>query len=169
MNLKNKLFPLILTLSVILADQISKIIVARLLPFAQPVEVFGDFLRLTYVTNQAIAFSIGRNMAGFGRVVMSLILPLMVLGILFYYYFFSRDIAQNQRWILAAIIGGGMGNYADRLFRSGGVIDFIDVKFYGIFGLIRWPTFNLADSAVVVAGFLLLINFLRKGVKEKNE
>ena len=49
------------------------------------------------------------------------------------------------------------------------MIDFIDVKFYGLFGLTRWPTFNLADSTVVVAGLLLLITYFKTEMKRKNE
>ena len=168
-NHPNRLFPLILTLGVIMADQISKLIVSRVLPFAQPVEVLGDFLRLTYVKNPAFAFSIGRNLSAPGGQIIFLVLHLVVLGILLYYYIFTRDITRAQRWILAAIIGGGIGNYLDRVFRPGGVIDFIDVKFYGLFGLTRWPTFNLADSTVVVAGLLLLVTYFRTEMKRKNE
>jgi signal peptidase II len=62
--------------------------------------------------------------------------------------------------VLAAVLGGGLGNYVDRIFRRGEVVDFIDFKFYGIFGLQRWPTFNLADSTLVVGGILLLASFL---------
>jgi signal peptidase II len=86
-----------------------------------------------------------------------------------YYFFAGKDITQGQRWILAAIMGGGLGNQVDRYFRPDGVIDFIDFKFYGIFGFERWPVFNLADSSVVVAGIALLISYLVTGVKEKNE
>jgi signal peptidase II len=58
------------------------------------------------------------------------------------------------------ILGGGLGNLADRIFRPAGVVDFIDVKFFGIFGFERWPTFNIADSAIVVCGILLLFTML---------
>ena len=125
MSKKDRFLPLILTLAVILVDQVSKMIIARLLPFARPVPVIGDFLRLTYVKNPVIAFSIGKSFPDLGRQFIALVLPLLVLGILFYYYFFARDISRAQRWVLAAIIGGGMGNYLDRLFRPGGVIDFM--------------------------------------------
>ena len=67
------------------------------------------------------------------------------------------------------ICGGGFGNLIDRFFRSEGVIDFIDVKFYGLFGLERWPTFNIADSAVVVCGILLLISFATSFKKDSEE
>ena len=58
------------------------------------------------------------------------------------------------------IAGGGLGNLIDRFFRAEGVVDFIDIKFFGLFGLERWPTFNVADSAVVICGILLVISFI---------
>jgi len=166
--IKERFLPFTLTFLVILFDQVSKIIVVALLPFARPVEVLGDFLRLTYVKNPAIAFSLGRDLPEDLRTIIFLVLPLGVLAILLYFFFGSSDFSRGQRWILAAIIGGGVGNLVDRLFRPGGVVDFIDVKFYGIFGLERWPTFNVADSTVVVAGILLLLSYLisKKGAKK---
>ena len=48
-----------------------------------------------------------------------------------------------------------------RLFRfDQGVVDFISVKFYGIFGMDRWPTFNLSDSFVVVFVILFAISVI---------
>jgi signal peptidase II len=157
---KAKLLPLVLTAGVILADQLVKWIVTKTLPYGRPVEVIGDFLRLVYVQNPNIGFSIGRALGGGGRFVLARLLPLVVSGILLVYYLVGKDITRFQRWVLAAVLGGGLGNYVDRIFRHGEVVDFIDVKFYGIFGMQRWPTFNLADSTLVVAGILLLGSFL---------
>ncbi len=155
-----KLLPLVLTAAVIVADQLVKWIVTRTLPYGRPVEVIGDFLRLVYVQNPNIGFSIGRTLGGGGRFVLARLLPLFVSGVLLVYFLVGKDITRFQRWVLAAVLGGGLGNYVDRLFRQGEVVDFIDVKFYGLFGLQRWPTFNLADSTLVVAGILLLASFL---------
>jgi signal peptidase II len=165
-DVKSKLLPLLLTVGVIAADQIVKWIVTKTLPYGRPVEVIGDFLRLVYVQNPNIGFSIGRSLGGGGRFVLARLLPLLVSGILLVYFLVGRDITRFQRWILAAVLGGGLGNYVDRIFRRGEVVDFIDVKFYGIFGMQRWPTFNLADSTLVVAGILLLASFLWSGKKE---
>jgi signal peptidase II len=157
---KAKLLPLVLTAGVILADQLVKWIVTKTLPPGRPVEVIGDFLRFVYVQNPNIGFSIGRTLGGGGRFVLARLLPLIVSGVLLVYFLVGRDISRFQRWVLAAVLGGGLGNYVDRIFRRGEVVDFIDFKFYGIFGLQRWPTFNLADSTLVVGGILLLASFL---------
>ena len=94
-------------------------------------------------------------------------MPLVVVGLVISIYFRNKDFNQLQRWAIMGIVGGGLGNIIDRIFRSEGVIDFIDVKFYGLFGLQRWPTFNVADAAVVVCGILLFISFIITAKKSK--
>jgi signal peptidase II len=169
LNLRKKLLPLVLTGGIILVDQIVKWVVSRTLPYGRPVQIIGDFLRFTYVQNPALSFSIGRGFGDTGRIILTMVLPMLVVAFVLYYFLAGKDITQGQRWILAAIMGGGLGNQVDRYFRSEGVIDFIDFKFYGILGFERWPVFNVADSTVVVAGITLLISFLVTGVREKNE
>ena len=69
------------------------------------------------------------------------------------------------------MIGGGISNLLDRFFRVEGVVDFIDVEFYGLFGLERWPTFNIADSAIVVgaAGLFIIIIMQEYYTKKKQK
>jgi signal peptidase II len=169
LNLRKKLLPLVLTGGIILVDQIVKWVVSRTLPYGRPVQIIGDFLRFTYVQNPALSFSIGRGFGDTGRIILTMVLPMLVVAFVLFYFLAGKDITQGQRWILAAIMGGGLGNQVDRYFRPEGVVDFIDFKFYGIFGFERWPVFNVADSTVVVAGIALLISFLVTGVREKNE
>ena len=169
MNLRKKLLPLVLTGGIVLVDQIVKWVVSRTLPYGRPVQIIGDFLRFTFVQNPALSFSIGRGFGDTGRIILTMVLPMLVVAFVLYYFLAGKDVNQGQRWILAAIMGGGLGNQVDRYFRPEGVIDFIDFKFYGIFGFERWPVFNVADSTVVVAGIALLVSYLVRGVKEKHE
>jgi len=169
LNLHKKLLPLVLTCGVVLVDQIVKWVVARTLPYGRPVPIIGDFLRFTFVQNPALSFSIGRGFGDSGRIILTMVLPMLVVAIVLYYFLAAKEITQGQRWILAAIMGGGLGNQVDRYFRPEGVIDFIDFKFYGIFGFERWPVFNVADSTVVVAGIALLVSYILTGAREKNE
>ena len=148
-------------------DQVTKIIVSLSLPYGRPVKIINEFLRFTYVKNTAIAFSLGYGLPETAQRIIFLVLPLVVIIILFSYFLLGRDINTKQRWIIGAIIGGGISNYIDRIIRPDGVIDFIDFKFYGIIGFERWPTFNLADASVVVAGVILLISFLRDEIRRK--
>jgi signal peptidase II len=151
-----KLLPLALAACVLLLDQASKwLIVARIPLRGVGARFFGDFLRVIHVRNPGIAFSMGRDMPDTLRGIFFTLLPIAVIAALVVYYFRSKEFTLLQRWAVAGIIGGGAGNLLDRVFRPDGVVDFIDVKFFGLFGLERWPTFNIADSSVVVCGLLL--------------
>lgn len=162
-----RLLPLILAPFIVIADQASKAVILAALPYGRPVEVIGDLLRLTVVQNPAIAFSIGHGLPAELRRPLFLALPLAVVAIILLYYLRTGELSQLQRWLVAAVLGGGAANFVDRVFRPAGVVDFIDVKFYGLFGLARFPTFNVADSSVVVAGILLLLTMLGDELRTK--
>lgn len=165
---KKKLLPFILTGLVILADQITKAIVVALIPiYTVGANIFGDLLRIVHVANTGVAFSLGDSMPLAIRRILFAIIPLIVIVLVIVVYFRNDEFNSVQRWSICGIIGGGIGNIIDRFFRAEGVVDFIDVKFFGIFGLERWPTFNVADAAVVVCGIILIVSFLITICKEK--
>ncbi|MCL2881037.1 MAG: signal peptidase II [Treponema sp.] len=163
---KDRTLPFILTGLIIIADQISKFIIVKNWPRPGTIiaDIFhNDFFRIVHVRNPDIAFSLGRNMPesmAFLRPVLFIIIPLLVLAFLFWYYLKSDEFTRLQRWAAAGIIGGGLGNIIDRIFRPQGVVDFIDIKIYGLFGWERWPVFNIADSSVVVCCIILLLTIL---------
>ena len=166
-NIKSKLLPLILTVVVIVLDQITKALVCRYIPVNTiGTQFLGDFLRIIHVRNPGVAFSFGARWPDAMRRLAFSVIPIIVLAIVFGVYFRNNDFTKLQRWAICGVIGGGFGNIIDRIFRPAGVVDFIDVKFYGLFGLERWPTFNVADSAVVVCGILLVVSFLIAIIKE---
>jgi len=164
-NMKKELFlPFSLTALVVILDQISKAFIVANWPREGTLikDVFGnDFLLIYHVRNKAIAFSIGENLPDQFRFPLFVVVPIIVLILMFVYYFKTDEFTKLQRWALAGIIGGGIGNITDRIFREDGVVDFISVKFYGLFGMERWPTFNVADSAVVVCCIILMITLLK--------
>ena len=167
---KKKLLPFILTGLVILADQITKAIIVALIPvYTVGANIFGDLLRIVHVANTGVAFSLGDSMPLAIRRILFAIIPLIVIILVIVVYFRNDEFNSVQRWSICGIIGGGIGNIIDRFFRAEGVIDFIDVKFFGIFGLERWPTFNVADAAVVVCGIILIVSFLVTIYKEKKD
>ena len=166
-ELKAKLWPLSLALLVIILDQITKILVMKNIPlYTIGAQFFGDFLRIVHVANTGVAFSVGATWSETARRFLFSLIPLIVIGIVVAIYFRNNAWTRLQRWAIMGIVGGGLGNLIDRFFRAEGVVDFIDVKFYGLFGLERWPTFNVADSAVVVCGILLVISFIVTSIKE---
>ena len=179
-TVKERILPLSLAAIVIILDQVTKSIIANNWPFDPdfprkytfpPIaQVFGnDFLQIIHFRNPAIAFSLGNSLPDVIKPVAFIILPILVLGFLIWYFFKSNEFTLLQRWVAAGIIGGGLGNIIDRIFRPDGVVDFIDVKFYGIFGWERWPTFNFADASVVVCCILLFITLLFDLKKTKKE
>jgi signal peptidase II len=158
--------PFALTAVILILDQITKALVVARLPVNRAVEVMGDFLRFWHRTNTAVSFSLGRQLPVEVQRVVFLILSLAVVAVVLVYYFRSREISPLQRWLLAAIAAGGLGNDIDRIVR-GSVVDFVDVKFYGILGMERWPTFNVADSTVVVAGIVFMISVIVQESRRK--
>lgn len=169
-NIGEKLWPLVLALLVIVLDQITKaLIVKNIPPFTIGKSFFGDLFRIVHVSNLGAAFSMGDSLPFAIRKIVLAFFPLVVIFVVLGVYFRNDDFTKMQRWAISGIIGGGVGNLIDRFFRKEGVVDFIDVKFFGIFGLERWPTFNVADSAVVVCGILLMISFLIMKREVKDE
>jgi len=168
---KEKILPFSLTAFIILADQILKAVIVKLKPETGLIkDVFDNgFFWIYHVRNKAIAFSLGENLPDALRPIMFIIVPILVLGFLVWYYFKSDEFTNIQRWAAAGIIGGGIGNIIDRIFRPDGVVDFISVKIYGLFGMSRWPTFNIADSSVVVCCLLLLVTMFITPVKKENK
>jgi signal peptidase II len=131
------------------ADQVSKALVVAALEPGESFNVLGDFVRVWYVQNTGAAFSLFPG-------AFWLFLPVTVLALVMVGYFFRsfRDRGLAIHFVLGMILAGTLGNLTDRL-RLGYVVDFISV---GI-GDLRFPTFNVADSAVVV-GIGLLVLYL---------
>ncbi len=133
---------------VLVADQASKAWVAANIAYQTGrIEVVGDLVQLWNVRNTGAAFSLLE-----GGLFLFVIVTVVALGMIVYFF---RAFAGRSPWlfvILGAILGGALGNFVDRL-RFGYVTDFLSVGF----GDTRWPTFNVADSAVVTGIGLLVI------------
>lgn len=131
------------------ADTLSKAWAEQALSMGQPVEILGDLFQITLGYNAGVAFGMLANVG-----VLATILPGIVivgLSVWFFKALRARELPQASALALGFILGGALGNFLDRL-TDGRVTDFLDV---GI-GALRWPTFNIADSFVVVGLFVLL-------------
>lgn len=174
-SLKAKLIPISLSAIVILLDQITKALVVKFIPrltfFSDEgiIEIFGKYLRLIHVRNKAVAFSMGASLPDNARAVLFAIIPLLVIIAVYVIYFRNNEFTQLQRWAICGILGGGLGNLIDRFFRPDGVVDFIDCYFFGLFGMERWPTYNIADSAVVVCGIIFIVSFIVQIVQDSKK
>jgi signal peptidase II len=161
---RRQFFPFILTASIVLSDQFTKWLVVRFIePFRltrDSVSVIGDFVSFIRTQNLGVAFSIGQSWPPIVRRILFIIIPLAVVVVASYYLIKSRDFSNLQRWALAGIIGGGLGNLIDRIFRVDGVVDFILINMYGFLGQRYFPVFNVADSSVTICGILLVVSMI---------
>ena len=117
----------------------------------EPKKILGSFLQLTLVKNPGAAFGFAT-----GLTLIYSILAVLVVATIVY---FARAISSGG-WQLTAglLLGGVMGNLADRAFREpaffrGHVIDWIELP--------NWPVFNLADSAIVIAAGIAFVLSVR--------
>ncbi len=166
--------PLILTLIIIALDQVSKaIIVHTIAEGTVGLRLFSDFLWICHVRNDAVAFSLGSSFPLWLKYIVFVLFPLVILIVLAISVVskrFEKETTYFQKWCIAGIIGGGIGNMIDRLFRSLRVVDWISTNNYGFLGMERFPTYNIADAAVVLSVIALVLSLLierrSKSVKE---
>lgn len=159
----------VLSAAVLLLDQATKVLAHARLRGAGTVEIVPGFFNLWYSRNAGGLFGYFRDWADPWRTLLLTILPVVAIVLI------GRFIAQTDERDrltlagLALILGGAVGNLIDRAFR-GEVVDFLDVyasspklveRLLDWFGTAHWPTFNFADSGIVVGACLLLLNLLR--------
>ena len=140
----------------LLLDQFTKWIVRMRMDLGESISVIGETVRITFIENPGIAFGIRVG----NTVIFTILSVLASLGVLVY-LLTHRHEKPGVQYGLALILGGAFGNLIDRL-TMGRVADFIDI---GIRDL-RWPVFNIADSAVVIGMALLLITIILSDRKE---
>ncbi len=117
-----------------------------------------EVLNLYYCTNNGTAFSMLEGKTTFLIVITSAVILVLIAGLLL------KKIKRPEFVVsVSLIIGGGVGNLIDRLFRNGSVIDFIDVR------IINFAIFNFADICAVVGGILMCLFVIIDEVKESKE
>ncbi|MEU6994796.1 signal peptidase II [Streptomyces sp. NPDC046465] len=128
-------------------DLISKMIVVAKLEHHEPIELVGDWLRLSAIRNAGAAF-------GFGEA-FTIIFTCIAAAVIVVIARLARKL-YSLPWAIALglLLGGALGNLTDRLFRApgvfeGAVVDFIAPKGFAVF--------NLADSAIVCGGILIVL------------
>jgi len=124
----------------------------------RPVVLSRDFLMLRYAENPGAAFGLFRKLPASAR---GPLFHLVSIGavLLITLYFLRLGGTKEERWArvgLPLVLGGALGNWVDRLAR-GFVIDFIEAHWKDAY---TWPSFNVADSAIVVGVILLLVDGL---------
>ncbi|MEX2181975.1 MAG: signal peptidase II [Gemmatimonadaceae bacterium] len=141
---------------IIALDVVTKLVaVDRLAPMHVPHRVLGETLRLTLVYNPGAAF--GLHLGAWSRPAF-IVLTFVALGVVWSLYRSSAPTARLRVLALAAVAGGAIGNLIDRVRSARGVVDFVDI---GV-GSWRWPTFNVADSAVTLGALTLAVVLWRE-------
>jgi signal peptidase II len=157
------IFFFVSVVSVILADQWTKILVLGRFEYGESLVLIRDWFSLTYVRNTGAAFGFLATAHPSFRVPFFIVVPIIamiVLGLLY------RDLPKSSRYramSLGLVSGGALGNLIDRI-RLGYVVDFLDFHWRT-----EWyfPAFNVADSAICVGvGILLLSTMKQEGAKE---
>ena len=128
-------------------DQITKYITVANIPLYGKLEFLPGFLGFTYYQNTGAAFSSLEGM----QWLFALIFLLFTGAILYEYFKKPMEFTTFERWCIAAIYGGGLGNMIDRV-RMGYVVDMIETQF------MDFPIFNVADCFITCGVILLIIH-----------
>lgn len=147
----NALVWLVLSVVVIILDQLTKEWVLKALPEFQPITVIDGFWNWYRTYNKGAAFSFLSNAGGWQHFLFSGLAIMISLVLMFW---LSRTPRKDWQSAIpfALVIGGALGNVIDR-FRHGHVVDFIQ-WYYGDF---YWPAFNIADAAIVGGAVMMVV------------
>ena len=136
-------------LAIVAADQITKYLVVANIPLYGDVSFLPGVLGLTYVQNTGAAFSAFQGM----QWLFAVIFLLFTAAVLWEYFKKPMGFTRFERWCIAAIYGGGLGNMIDRL-RLGYVVDMIETLF------VDFPVFNGADCFITCGCIALLVHLI---------
>ena len=148
---------LITALVVTILDQLTKgLILAHFAGRAVGVEAITPFFNLVLTLNHGMSFGLFNGATGaggrFSVMIFSLVAAAIIVGLL---YWLSRVVNPLLGFAIGLIVGGAVGNVADRI-RYGAVVDFLDFHI----GNYHWPAFNLADGAICLGVAVMLFESL---------
>jgi signal peptidase II len=156
---------LALSALIVVLDRITKLWISHHIPEGNDIVIIPHVFAISHVMNPGAAFSLFTDTPDPARTrwmltAFSLIVALVVLIVLVR---IGRKLSLTAI-SMALVLGGAIGNVWDRI-AYGTVVDFLEVHIVHY----HWPDFNLADSAIVVGGILLLIDSLRPRHIEQTE
>jgi signal peptidase II len=167
---KNKRMRVFIIVSgcVILFDHLVKWIIRATMDLNQTIPVIGNFFTISYILNSGIAFGFFDSNPSPVKTPLLIVISLVALCIILYIFLSLPKEIRHSGLAMGLVFGGAIGNIIDRIIR-GKVVDFLDVDFPDIsiprlhIYMTRWPTFNVADSCVLVGIIMLLIIIIRYG------
>ena len=148
---------LVLIAALIAADQITKTVVAKSVPFYGSVSVIPGFFSISHIHNTGAIFGMFNGSGGKLIAILLAAATLTAMSLVIVFFLKTPASQKLMRFALSLILAGALGNFIDRIFR-GYVIDFLEVhvkKFY-------WPTFNIADSCISIGAVLLVFIFFTR-------
>ena len=158
-----------LSAGVIVLDQATKLLARQFLDDRVSVVIIPKLFSLSYSLNPGGLFGSFRDWSGPLRFVLLTMLPILAIVMIAGYLARTRYCDRLTLFGLALILGGAVGNLIDRLAR-GQVIDFLDIYvapsaladwLVQVFSTAHWPTFNFADSSIVIGASLLILTIVR--------
>lgn len=143
------LFLSLFAVGIVAVDQITKLLVLANIPLFGHADAIPGLFHLTYVQNTGAAFS---SFEGMRWMFVALF---AVLTVLIFLEYFKKPLPFTtfERWCIAAIYGGGLGNIIDRV-RLGYVVDMIEVDF------INFPVFNVADCFITCGCIAMMVHLI---------
>ena len=135
--------------AIVAADQISKYFTVANIPLYTDVEFIPGIINLTYVKNTGAAFSSFEGMRWLFVVIFAVFTLLLAVE----YFKKAMPFSTFERWCIASVFGGGLGNVIDRL-RLGYVVDMIETEF------IEFPVFNVADCFITCGCIALMVSLI---------
>jgi signal peptidase II len=142
--------------AVFVLDRLTKWIIESRVSFFDTHKVIPGFFDIVRSQNRGVAFGIFNDSTSEWRTTLLIIASVAAVGMVTAMLWNAQKLDRYSLWGFALILGGAAGNVFDRIV-WGRVTDFL--LFY--IGDHQWPTFNVADSAIVVGSGLLLMDLLR--------
>lgn len=153
---RRPILPFAIAAAVFAFDRITKILVERSISFSDDIRIIPGFFDVVHSENRGVAFGIFDSSDFAWRTMLLILLSLIAVVWISVVLWRSRHMDATLSWACALVLGGAAGNLFDRAI-SGRVTDFL-LLYIGSF---QWPSFNVADSAIVIGCGLLLWDQLR--------
>ena len=139
----------LLAVAITVADQVTKYLTVQNIPLFGKVEAIEGLFHFTYVQNTGAAFSSFEGM----QWLFALIFLFFTVAIIWEFWKKSMGFTIFERWCIAAIWAGGLGNMIDRI-RMGYVVDMVCLDF------MNFPVFNVADIFITCGCIVLLLHLV---------
>jgi signal peptidase II len=145
-----------LALAVTLLDRLTKWLVETRVGFFDTYKVIPGFFDIVHSQNRGVAFGLFNDSTSEWRTTLLIVFSAAAVLAVAAMLWRPQKLDRASLWGFSLILGGAAGNVYDRIL-FGRVTDFLEVYL----GEYHWPTFNVADSAIVIGSALLLIDLVR--------